>query len=114
MKAALNRIPSLSVLDGWWIEGCLEGTTAWAIGHGGEIPENPPDEAASLYDKLELKIMPLYLWTAGSVPRGYAIDDRDQRLVVNTQRMLQQYISNTYVPDIPAVTPSAKLAALAV
>src|SRR5258707_10460885 len=31
MKAALNGVPSLSVLDGWWIEGCIEGTTGWAI-----------------------------------------------------------------------------------
>ena len=31
MKAALNGVPSLSILDGWWIEGCLEGTTGWAM-----------------------------------------------------------------------------------
>jgi starch phosphorylase len=32
MQAALNGIPGLSVLDGWWIEGCVEGITGWAIG----------------------------------------------------------------------------------
>ena len=32
MKAALNGVPSLSVLDGWWVEGCVEGVTGWAIG----------------------------------------------------------------------------------
>ena len=32
MKAALNGVPSLSILDGWWIEGCIEGVTGWAIG----------------------------------------------------------------------------------
>ena len=32
MKAALNGVPSLSVLDGWWLEGHIEGVTGWAIG----------------------------------------------------------------------------------
>ena len=31
MKAALNGVPSLSVMDGWWIEGHVEGVTGWAI-----------------------------------------------------------------------------------
>ncbi len=34
MKAAFNGVPNLSVLDGWWIEGCIEGVTGWAIGNG--------------------------------------------------------------------------------
>jgi len=32
MKAALNGVPSLSVLDGWWLEGCADGVTGWSIG----------------------------------------------------------------------------------
>lgn len=42
MKAALNGVPSLSVLDGWWIEGCIEAITGWAIdgAAGSEEPEN--------------------------------------------------------------------------
>jgi len=39
MKAALNGVPSLSVLDGWWVEGCIEGVTGWAIGKEGDAPE---------------------------------------------------------------------------
>jgi starch phosphorylase len=49
MKAAFNGVPSLSVLDGWWIEGCLEGITGWSI-----------TDATSLYDKLEQVVLPLY------------------------------------------------------
>src|SRR5690606_39641385 len=56
MKAALNGVPSLSVLDGWWIEGCLEGTTGWAIGHGDGAEESEAEEATSLHDKLEQTI----------------------------------------------------------
>jgi glycogen phosphorylase len=60
MKAALNGVPSLSILDGWWIEGCLESVTGWAIGHNGDIPSDPSDECASLYDKLEAVVVPMY------------------------------------------------------
>ena len=49
MKAALNGVPSLSILDGWWIEGCIEGFTGWAIEDGADDAE----EAVSLYNKLE-------------------------------------------------------------
>ena len=60
MKAALNGVPSLSVLDGWWVEGHAEGLTGWAIGHGGELLADSSSEIASMYDKLELLILPLY------------------------------------------------------
>ena len=63
MKAALNGVPSLSVLDGWWVEGCIEGVTGWAVGDDG--PQAPGDrtdaDAASVYDKLEHAILPLFL-----------------------------------------------------
>ena len=39
MKAALNGVPSLSILDGWWIEGCIEGVTGWAIEDGANDAE---------------------------------------------------------------------------
>ena len=55
MKAALNGVPSLSVLDGWWVEGCIEGVTGWAI--GAEGPGNP---CGSLYAKLEGTVLPLF------------------------------------------------------
>lgn len=56
MKAALNGVPSLSVLDGWWIDGCIEGVTGWAIGSGGR----GDGDAEALYDKLERVVLPLY------------------------------------------------------
>jgi len=58
MKAALNGVPSLSVLDGWWLEGCAEGITGWAIGPDG--PHDSELDAASLYDKLEHAVLPLF------------------------------------------------------
>jgi starch phosphorylase len=95
MKAALNGVPSLSVLDGWWIEGCAENLTGWAI----ERADSEEDEAASLYDKLENLIAPLY-----QRPSAWA---RMQQHCIgingtffNTQRMLGQYIRNAYFPQI--------------
>ena len=58
MKAALNGVPNLSVLDGWWAEGCNEGVNGWAIGD----PENPNDntDAQHLYDVLERSVIPAF------------------------------------------------------
>jgi starch phosphorylase len=58
MKAALNGVPNLSVLDGWWAEGCNHGINGWAIGN----PDTPDDEADAnhLYELLENEIIPLY------------------------------------------------------
>ena len=63
MKAALNGVPSLSILDGWWIEGCIEGITGWAIGddHGHlELRDDPARDATALYDKLERILVPMF------------------------------------------------------
>ncbi len=54
MKASLNGIPQLSVLDGWWIEG-FNGKNGWAFKGKGE-----KDDAESIYNLLENEIIPLY------------------------------------------------------
>ena len=54
MKAALNGVPSLSTLDGWWLEGWVEGVTGWAIPGGGE------DASDHLYRALEESVVPLF------------------------------------------------------
>jgi starch phosphorylase len=95
MKAALNGVPSLSVLDGWWVEGCIEGVTGWAIPDS----ESPEDEVASLYQQLESTILPLYY---GNPEQWRAIMRSTIALngsFFNTHRMLQEYISNAYYPD---------------
>lgn len=99
MKAALNGVPSLSVLDGWWIEGCFEGSTGWAIGSDyGAPPEDSATQAASMYQKLEQIIIPMFYHR----PEEYARIMRSAIAVngsfFNTQRMLDQYKSNAYYP----------------
>ncbi len=58
MKSAFNGVPSLSVLDGWWVEGCIEGVTGWAVGNDSDSSNQK--DADSLYSKLDRVILPLY------------------------------------------------------
>jgi starch phosphorylase len=95
MKAALNGVPSLSVLDGWWIDGCIEGITGWAVGNSDHAPER--DDAASLYEKLEQRVLPLYHddrrgWIA--VMKG-AIGKNASYF--NSHRMMRRYATEAYI-----------------
>lgn len=109
MKAALNGVPSLSVLDGWWIEGHIEGVTGWAIGDSQAGP-NQHDEVLSLYDKLERVIMPLFY----GLPYAYAEVMRYAIALngsfFNTQRMVSQYVHNAYFPSRNGQPASVSLA----
>ena len=60
MKAALNGVLNLSVLDGWWIEACIEGVTGWSIGADSAVASDEHRAATALYDKLESTVLPLY------------------------------------------------------
>lgn len=99
MKAAVNGVPSLSVLDGWWIEGCIEGLTGWSIGpmpKANGTSENHSADAASLYDKLEHIIVPLFYHD-----RSGFLDVMRHAIALNgsffnTHRMLQQYVLKAY------------------
>jgi starch phosphorylase len=104
MKAALNGVPSLSILDGWWVEGHIEGVTGWSIGephHRGEpAPEAPVDnalDAESLYSKLESVILPMFY-----EERNRYLSVMQHAIAINgsffnTQRMVQQYITDAYL-----------------
>ena len=100
MKAALNGVPSFSVRDGWWVEGHFEGVTGWSIGYD-EDPERSDVEIASLYDKLEHTILPMFY----SQPEAYGQIMRSTIAVngsfFNTQRMLSQYVREAYFPNTP-------------
>jgi starch phosphorylase len=100
MKAALNGVPSLSVLDGWWIEGHVEGATGWAIGTDADPTVDPSAESASLYDKLEHTILPMFYGR----PLAFAEVMRSTIALngsfFNTQRMISQYVANAYFPEM--------------
>ena len=98
MKAALNGVPSLSVLDGWWVEGCVEGVTGWAIGGDAKLPLDPSADIPELYYKLERTVLPLYY----GMPYRFAEVMRNAIALngsfFNTQRMVSQYARNAYAP----------------
>lgn len=60
MKAALNGVLNLSILDGWWPEGCKHGITGWQIGDGTEAEDQDQKDAAALYQVLLQEVLPLY------------------------------------------------------
>ncbi|HEY0796609.1 MAG TPA: alpha-glucan family phosphorylase [Acidisarcina sp.] len=95
MKAALNGIPSLSILDGWWIEGCIEGVTGWAIADR----EEETGEAASLYEHLEDTILPTYYQRPVEWQKIMRSTIAQNGAFFNTQRMLQQYVIDAYFPE---------------
>jgi len=96
MKAALNGVPSFSILDGWWVEGCLEGFTGWSIGDGTETMENEEAEAASLYAKLGKIILPIFYNRSQDYAAVMRFAIAINGSFFNTQRMVSQYISNAY------------------
>lgn len=100
MKAAHNGIPNFSVLDGWWIEGCVEGVTGWAIGpEPSETNLNDYDEhldTESLYDKLENKIIPLYYDDRPGWIRLMKNCIALNASYFNTHRMVQDYAQWAY------------------
>ena len=96
MKAALNGVLNLSVLDGWWIEACVDGVTGWSIGTEDDA-RSADRHATLLYDKLETVVLPLFYanreqWclmmkqAIGNI--GYYF---------NSQRMMRRYASEAYL-----------------
>ena len=99
MKAALNGVPSLSVLDGWWLEGCIEGVTGWAIGpnhRGLAVEGDRAQDAAALYDTLEQVVMPLFYGDQQGFLNVMRHAIALNGSFFNTQRMLQQYVVKAY------------------
>ncbi|MBW8370723.1 MAG: alpha-glucan family phosphorylase [Thiobacillus sp.] len=95
MKAAFNGVPQLSVLDGWWVEGCLEGVTGWAVGD--DCPTANGHDSMALYDKLERVVLPLWYddpagWIAvmkGAISKNAAY--------FNSHRMMRRYATEAYL-----------------
>lgn len=102
MKAALNGVPSLSVLDGWWVEGHVEGVTGWAIGSddgADRAAASASDDAHAdaLYGKLESVILPCFY----DEPERFLQVMRSAIALnasfFNTERMMVEYLYEAYV-----------------
>ena len=96
MKAAVNGVLNLSVLDGWWLEAWIEGVTGWAIGHDGDGGHDG-EHARDLHEKLEAKVLPLYHddragWISMMKQSISKIAAR-----FNSQRMMRRYAAEAYL-----------------
>ena len=107
MKAAMNGVPSLSVMDGWWIEGALDGVTGWSI--DAETGGDDARSADALYRLLEETILPAYAHARDrylAVMRGAIAFNASH---FNAQRMLAEYAIDAYTAraahDDEAVEP---------
>ncbi|MFH0861679.1 MAG: alpha-glucan family phosphorylase [Candidatus Altiarchaeota archaeon] len=99
MKAAVNGVINFSILDGWWIEGHIEGHTGWSIGSktAGQNPaEDSEADRKDLYEKLEKHILPTYYrkrkWWEEMMLQNIALNGS----FFNTHRMVSQYVTNSY------------------
>jgi len=105
MKASLNGVPNLSILDGWWYEG-YNGANGWAIGEGPETyrqGEEDKMDGESLYRLLEEMIVPLYYdRDRDGVPHGWLRVVKEAIRTVlphfSARRMLKEYSNQVYLP----------------
>lgn len=97
MKAAVNGVPQFSVLDGWWLEGHIEGVTGWCIGTRDAEPSEDVAEGREMYEKLESIIGPMFYSS-----RNQWIEVMRHAMAVNgsffnARRMVQEYALNAYL-----------------
>jgi starch phosphorylase len=101
MKAAHNGVMNFSVLDGWWIEGHIEGYTGWSIGPSPTETklEDGYDtrDAEDLYQKLEKVIIPLYYNEKGNWVRMMQNAIGQNAYYFNTHRMMRRYVTEAYI-----------------
>jgi starch phosphorylase len=104
MKAALNAVPQLSTLDGWWFEG-YDGLNGWAIKPAPEGADGDDWDAQQLYGLLENEVIPLfYDRDAHGVPHGWVAKMKHALRIVGerftARRMVQQYVETCYAPGL--------------
>lgn len=96
MKAALNGVLNLSVLDGWWIEACIENVTGWSIGADGDGGSSA-NHAADLYRKLSETILPLYYDDPARWRQMMKQAIAYIAYYFNSQRMMRRYATEAYL-----------------
>lgn len=99
MKAALNGVPQLSILDGWWLEGHIEHVTGWSIGihpERGSVENPDADDAEDMYAKLEQIIVPRFEHERDEWTRVMRQTIAINGSFFNSHRMVEQYVLGAY------------------
>ncbi len=101
MKAAHNGVVNFSVLDGWWIEGHIEGFTGWSIGPApteATLTASTDDiDAEDLYNKLENLVIPTYYEQRKIWVRMMQNAIGKNAYYFNTHRMMRRYVTEAYI-----------------
>jgi starch phosphorylase len=102
MKAALNGVPQLSTLDGWWEEG-FNGKNGWAIPKAPTDADADDADAEQLYQLLEKEVVPLwYEQDEQGIPRRWVQRMKESIRVAGrrftARRMMQEYVDRYYAP----------------
>lgn len=99
MKAAMNGVLNLSILDGWWPEGCVHGENGWAIGKGEEGGDHDQKDVESLYHTLEHEVLPAW----GQRERWVRMMQSSIRMAetkFTSHRMVEEYYEKLYRPGV--------------
>jgi len=101
MKASHNGVLNFSILDGWWIEGHIEGYTGWSIGPAPTESSlsKPTDEADAedLYAKLEMQVIPTYYENRHIWLRMMENSIGKIAYYFNSHRMMRRYVTEAYI-----------------
>jgi len=105
MKAAMNGVPNVSVLDGWWPEGCVHGVTGWKIGDPDPNDDAFDEADAARVDKrdrellhhvLEHEVLPAY----ATRPRWLEVMRASIAMSqwrFSSDRQVEDYVNKVYI-----------------
>jgi len=104
MKAALNGVPNLSIMDGWWVEG-FNGKNGWAFGEGAADSDRDKQDAEAIYQILEKEIIPLYYKVSDDgIPHEWvkAMKEsvKSNAPKFSARRMVKEYVERYYAPAL--------------
>ncbi len=104
MKASLNGVPNFSVLDGWWLEACMEGINGWGIGPRPAWSDlsysSDMQDLNDIYGKLEFNILDLYYKNFSDYLKIMKMAVSSIAPYFNTHRMVSEYVTDLYLTGI--------------
>ncbi len=104
MKASLNGVPNFSVLDGWWLEACMEGINGWGIGPRPAWTDlsysDDVQDLNDIYGKLEFNILDLYYKNFSDYLKIMKMAVSTIAPYFNTHRMVSEYVTDLYLTGI--------------
>lgn len=108
MKAAMNGVLNLSILDGWWPEFCVHGINGWQVGEGYEGEDCDIKDANSLYKVLLEEVMPTYYKNRQKWVEMMKESIRMSSWKFSAERMVEDYYNLMYEMQASDLVAAAK------